>query len=58
MKVIYKGGGFLTGIPARDLSSAEWAALSDAQQRAALDSNLYEIVPEKKKPAKKGSKSE
>jgi len=59
MKAVYKGGGFLTGIPARDLSSAEWEALTDAQQQAAIDSNLYEILPDKKrKPAQKGSESE
>lgn len=58
MNAIYKGGGFLTGIPARDLSAAEWEALTDGQQQAAIDSNLYEILPDKKqKPAKKGSES-
>lgn len=45
-------GGFLSGIPARDLEHGDWARLSDAQRSQVKDSPLYEIA-EPGKPAKK-----
>jgi len=46
----YLGGGFLHGIPARDLTVDEWQALSDEQRETAVASGLYQ---EPEKPAKK-----
>jgi len=41
--VRFRGGGFLLGVPARDLTAAEWAALTDEQRSAAGWSGLYEL---------------
>jgi predicted flap endonuclease-1-like 5' DNA nuclease len=42
MTIKYVGvGEFLSGIPARDLTEAEWESLSKAQQKAAIESGLY-----------------
>lgn len=40
--VKFKGGGHFLGIPARDLSEEEWAALDAPTRRALLASGLYE----------------
>lgn len=50
----YKGiKAFIQGIPARDLTDVEWNALSKEQQKAAIESGLYEL-PAKQKTAKEG----
>lgn len=41
--VRFRGGGFLLGVPARDLTAAEWAALTDEQRSAAGWSGLYDF---------------
>ena len=42
---VYTGAGaFVHGIPARDLTAAEWAALTDAQRAFATASGLYQAV--------------
>lgn len=43
LKYIGRDGGHLTGIPARDLSVADVATLSEAQVDACLKSKLYEV---------------
>lgn len=55
LKYRYLGGGYLPGIPARDLTDEDMAALSDAQRadvaaNAKLDGALYEDA----KPIRKG----
>lgn len=42
-------GGFIQGVPARDLTQDEWDALEDWQRQAALKSGLYMIVTKKEK---------
>jgi hypothetical protein len=37
---------YIPGIPQRDLSASEWAALSEDTQRAALESRLYVLAEE------------
>jgi hypothetical protein len=37
----FSGGGFFPGIPARDLTPEEWAALTDKQRAALTASGLY-----------------
>jgi hypothetical protein len=37
---------YIPGVPQRDLSASEWAALPEDMQRAALESKLYVIVEE------------
>jgi hypothetical protein len=52
--ITYKGNGeFVSGVPARDLTEAEWEQLSKEQKKAALDSGLYE-KSKPKKTAKRG----
>lgn len=36
---------FLDGVPARDLSADEWAALTDDTRAAALATGLYTLAP-------------
>lgn len=50
MTVKYLGGGFLHGIPARDLTDDEWQALTKEQRETAVASGLYQ---EPEIPAKK-----
>lgn len=38
----YLGGGFVYGVPARDLEEFEWLALTPEQQKAAR--NLYKKI--------------
>ena len=43
----YNGaGGFIMGVPARDLTALDWAELNDAQRQQVLDSSLYQIEVE------------
>lgn len=37
----YLGGGFIQGIPARDLTPDEWEALGETRQQIAIDSGCY-----------------
>jgi hypothetical protein len=49
-KVIYNSGrGFVSGIPARDLTMDEWEALSKELQEIAINSGVYKMsgVPAK-----------
>ena len=58
VKYLAQDGRFLHGIPARDLTEADWALLSDEQQaQVAAAGDLYEIVPVKKS-AKRRSQSD
>lgn len=56
--VSYTGDGteFVNGVPARDLEAAEWDALDDEQQQAAIDSGLYEVegAAKSRKPTGQG----
>jgi hypothetical protein len=47
----YKGDGsqYVPGVPARDLTTDEFKALSQEQQKAVLESGLYEM-PVNQKP--------
>jgi hypothetical protein len=49
MKATYVGTGvgYLNGIPARDLTEEEWAALTPEQQAEVKASGLYELEGEK-----------
>ena len=52
MKVKYKyigGGEFHHGIPARDLTEDDWAALAEEQQQLVAHSPLYKIEAEARK---------
>lgn len=51
IKARYTGNGeFYEGIPARDLTDVEYAALTDEQRRLVDSGKLYERVPEKRAP--------
>ncbi len=51
IKAKYIGAGeFYEGVPARDLSNEEYAALTDEQRRLVNSGKLYERVPEKRAP--------
>jgi len=46
-KVIYIGGGdFLAGLPARDMSGAEWLDYPADLRQSALDLGLYQVASE------------
>ena len=46
-KVVYCGGGdFLAGLPARDMSGAEWLDYPADLRQSALDLGLYQVVNE------------
>lgn len=52
MKLKYRyigAGAFFEGIPARDLTEADWAALSKEQQTAVANSAIYVAVSTTKK---------
>lgn len=54
MTVKYTGdGAYFPGVPARDLTDEEFAALPEAQQQALLNSGLYtqEAAPARAKKA-------
>jgi hypothetical protein len=52
-KATYQGDGteYLNGVPARDLSDEDWAALDDEHQAAVAASPLYEVAAAKGTPA-------
>lgn len=51
IKARYIGAGnYYNGIPARDLTDSEYAALSPEQKRLVDSSKLYELVPSKRAP--------
>lgn len=55
VKYRYIGAGeFYQGIPARDLTDADWAQLSQEQQTAVANSPLYEVTAVKKTAKKDG----
>jgi len=56
-KYKYVGGGeFYHGIPARDLSEADWARLSQEQQKLVAAGPLYEAVEKKAAGKSKANK--
>lgn len=54
-KAIYIGqsGAHYSGIPARDLTEADWDALTPKQQKTVSKSPLYTLVVRKRKQAAK-----
>jgi len=53
-KYKFLGGGFIQGIPARDLTEDEFNALTDGQKEQVRKSGLYELNKvSSKKPAEK-----
>jgi len=53
-KYKFLGGGFIQGIPARDLTEDEFNALTDGQKEQVRKSGLYELNKVSlKKPAEK-----
>jgi hypothetical protein len=44
IKYLGDGTAFVGGVPARDLSADEWAALSESERRLCLTTNLYELT--------------
>ena len=56
MKITYNADkGFYSGVPARDLTEAEWAAIDKELQKTLLDLGLYEVKQAKKEEIKKES---
>lgn len=52
IKVEYVGkGAFFHGVPARDLSADEWAAMTSEQQKLIKESDVYKVLPKAKKVA-------
>lgn len=49
--VIYNGGGFLWGLPARDMAAEEWELYPRWLRDAAIKSGLYRIVKSETKDA-------
>lgn len=47
----YNGAGWLPEIPARDLTRAEWDALTDERKDAVLACGSYEVIQTKVKNA-------
>lgn len=45
MRALFRGdrNHFIDGVPARSLTDADWAALTDADRNNALASGLYEV---------------
>ena len=53
VSVIYIGAGaYLHGVPARDITADEWAALPEELRKIALDLDLYQPVESKPAPVK------
>lgn len=48
-KILYIGGGYFIGLPARDLTEEEWEAIPKKEQRMILKSGIYGIEIEEKK---------
>lgn len=47
VEALYIGfGAFLPGVPARDMTAEEWAALPQEQQELAVALDLYQVVTE------------
>lgn len=44
----YLGGGYLSGVPARDLTQGDWDGLPSSERRAVLSCGLYEAAGGKK----------
>lgn len=42
-KIVYKGGGYYMGIPARDMTVEEWSQFPKAIRTAAIKQGLYKI---------------
>jgi hypothetical protein len=53
IKLIYKGGGFIPGVPARDLTEDEVKAHGE---KGLIASGLYEAIKEKQPAAKEAGK--
>jgi hypothetical protein len=52
----YKGGGFIPGVPARDITEQEYEQLDAELQKAVRESGLYEQEKQvQKKQGPKGS---
>jgi len=49
MSVLYIGGGYFIGVPARDLTDEEWASIPKNEQRLILKSGIYAIEIKEKK---------
>jgi hypothetical protein len=49
-KYIYKGGGYMIGLPARDMTEDEWKSYPQELTKPALKLGLYELS--KPKPTK------
>lgn len=47
----FNGGGHFPGVPARDLTPDEWAAMTDDQRAALLRSGLYTEAAAIEEPA-------
>jgi hypothetical protein len=50
VKIKFKGhifGEYVTGIPARDLSPAEWEGLTEDQRQTAIKCGLYQVETKK-----------
>lgn len=58
IKFVGKDNEFLDGIPNRDLTEAEWDALSKEQKKIAVDSGLYQVPTPAASLSKKLTKSE
>jgi hypothetical protein len=43
--VVYLGGGFIHGVPTRDMTRAEWEELPESWRRMALETGLYRLAP-------------
>lgn len=51
---VFRGGAdergeplaFIPGVPARDLTQAEWETLTDEQRQTCLTTNLYDVAGE------------
>ncbi len=56
---VYIGkGSYLDGIPARDLTEADWARLNEDERAAVANSKLYRRAPRPAAPAPTESKAE
>lgn len=59
VEVLYIGfGGFLPGVPARDLTAEEWLGLPDETRELALALDLYQVDRGQEKAGAEGSEME
>jgi len=49
MKAKYLGGGYIQGVPARDIPQDEWETLGSRKQELVKQSGLYRITTRRKK---------